>query len=153
MTWTTLRRRFSAVRKITVMQQPAWTALTSAVMAGAAGDAAAVAQGRGVRAAGLNAIKQDIARNLNRPDLSVAGLGGRHGCTQRLVQRLFESEGTTFTAHVLGQRLARAHASLAGPGRKGEKVSTVASMADSAMSLLQPSLPQALRQRAVGRAR
>jgi AraC-like DNA-binding protein len=39
---------------------------------------------------------------------------------------MFESEGTTFTEHVLAQRLARAHRVLVDPRRSGEKISAVA---------------------------
>lgn len=97
-----------------------------AVVVGATRDAVEVAQGRGLRAAKLHAIKQDIARHLDRADLSVAALAGRHHCTPRFIQRLFEMEGTTFTEYVLAQRLALAHGRLSDPRRDGEKISTVA---------------------------
>ncbi len=42
------------------------------------------------------------------------------------MQRLFETEGATFTEYVLAQRLARAHRMLSDPSRDGEKISTVA---------------------------
>ena len=77
-----------------------------AVAIGATRDAAEMAQGGGLRAARLHAIKLDIARNLDQPDLSVAALAARHGCTPRFIQRLFESEGTSVTDYVLA---ARAH--------------------------------------------
>jgi AraC-like DNA-binding protein len=95
-----------------------------ALAAGATGDAAA--QHGGLRAARFHAIKQDIAANLARPDLSVAMLAERHGCTPRLVQRLFERDGTTFTEYVLAQRLARAHRMLTDSRRAGEKISALA---------------------------
>jgi AraC-like DNA-binding protein len=98
----------------------------AAVMLGATRDAAHLAQDRGVRAARLHALKEDIAGNLDRPDLSVASLADRHRCTPRCVQRLFELEGTTFTGYVLAQRLARAHRMLIDPGCDGEKISSVA---------------------------
>jgi AraC-like DNA-binding protein len=79
-----------------------------------------------LRAARLHAIKQDIARNINHPDLSVTTLAARHGCTPRFVQRLFETEGTTFTDYVLVQRLARAHRMLTDPRRAGDKISSIA---------------------------
>jgi AraC-like DNA-binding protein len=98
----------------------------AAVMIGATRDAEQVALGRGVATARLHAIKQDIARNVHRADLSVAMLADRHRCTPRLVQRLFEAEGTTFTQYVLGQRLALAHRLLLDPRRDADKVSAVA---------------------------
>ena len=84
-----------------------------------------MAQG-GLRAARLHAIEQDVARNLDQPDLSVAALAVRHGCTPRFIHRLFESEGTSFTDYVLAQRVARAHHMLTDPRRDREKISTIA---------------------------
>jgi AraC-like DNA-binding protein len=97
-----------------------------AVAIGATRDAMETAQCGGLRAARLHAIKQDIARSLDQPGLSVATLAGRHGLVPRQVQRLFEMEGTTFTEHVLAQRLARAYKRLVDPRRDDEKISAVA---------------------------
>src|SRR5262249_2803854 len=91
------------------------------LMMGANRDTAALAQERGVAAARLNAVKRDIGRNLAVSNLSVAALALRHNCTERSIQRLFEAEGTTFTEYVLMQRLARRHARLDAPRRRGEK--------------------------------
>jgi AraC-like DNA-binding protein len=96
-----------------------------AVALGATRDAAEVARDGGVRAARLHAIKRDIAGSLDQPGLSVTALAARHGCTPRYIQRLFETEGTTFTEYVLAQRLARAHGMLSDP-RHGEGISTIA---------------------------
>jgi AraC-like DNA-binding protein len=96
-----------------------------AVAIGATGDAAESAQ-NGVRAARLHAIKTDIASNLEQPDLSLGALAVRHRCTPRFVQRLFETEGTTFTEYVLAQRLTRAHRLLIDPRRRYDKVATIA---------------------------
>ena len=74
----------------------------------------------------LHAIKQDIAKNLARADLSVAALAERHNCTPRFLQRLVEADGTTLTEYVLTQRLARAHRLLIDPRRDGHKISAVA---------------------------
>jgi AraC-like DNA-binding protein len=97
-----------------------------AVMIGATRDAAEVAEGRGLRAARLHTIKLDIAARLGHCDLSVTQLAERHGCTPRLIQRLFEMEGTTFTDYLLAQRLARAHRMLTDPRRAVEKISAIA---------------------------
>jgi AraC-like DNA-binding protein len=97
-----------------------------ATAVGATRDAAEQARGRGLRAARLHAIKQDIARNLAQADLSVAQLARRHGCTPRFIQRLLESEGTSFTEYLLAQRLARAHRMLTDPRRSDEKISMIA---------------------------
>jgi AraC-like DNA-binding protein len=98
----------------------------AAVAIGATRDALVLAQGRGLRAARLHALKQDIAKNIHRTDLSVGALAARHGCTPRCIQRLFEIDGASFTEYVLEQRLARAHRMLKDPRREREKISTIA---------------------------
>jgi AraC-like DNA-binding protein len=97
-----------------------------AAMVEASRDATEVVQGRGMRAARLAAIKDDIARNIHEPNLSVATLAARHQCTPRFIQRLFEAEGTTVTDYVLAQRLARAHRLLTDPHRMSDKISSIA---------------------------
>jgi AraC-like DNA-binding protein len=93
---------------------------------GATRDAAEIANGRGVRAARLHAIKTDILNGLRRHDLSLAGLAARHGVTPRYVQMLFESEGTTFSRFLIDQRLARAHRMLSDPRLAERTISVVA---------------------------
>jgi transcriptional regulator GlxA family with amidase domain len=97
-----------------------------ALVVGATRDAAELAQGHGLKAARLHAIKQDIAGNLDRHDLSVKALATRHGLTPRCVQRLFETEGVTFTEYVVSQRLGVAHRMLGDPNRESKKISTIA---------------------------
>jgi AraC-like DNA-binding protein len=97
-----------------------------ALAIGATRDAAEVAKRRGAQAARLRAIKQDIAGVLDQPDLSVATIAARHRIKPRWVQRLFESEGTTFTEYVLAQRLARAHRLLTDPRYATQKIGTIA---------------------------
>jgi AraC-like DNA-binding protein len=97
-----------------------------AMVVGATRDARQAAESRGLRAARLYAIKQDIGRSVDQNDLSLAAIAARHHCTPRYVQRLFESEGTTFTDYVLAQRLARAYRLLTDPRRAGEKISAIA---------------------------
>jgi AraC-like DNA-binding protein len=97
-----------------------------ALALGATRDAAATANGRGVRAARLHAIKTEILNSLNRHELSLAGLAARHRVTPRHVQMLFESEGTTFSRFLLDQRLARAHRMLSNPLLAERTISTIA---------------------------
>ena len=97
-----------------------------AVALGATHDAAVLANGRGVPAARLRAIKADVIGHLNRADLTVVAVARRHGVTPRHVQRMFESDGTTFSQFVLGQRLARAHRLLVNPRYAGRAVGTIA---------------------------
>jgi AraC-like DNA-binding protein len=93
---------------------------------GASRDGSEVVRHRGLRAARLHAVKQDVDRNLDQADLSVGAVAARHGCTPRFIQRLFETEGTTFTAYALAQRLARAHDLLSDPLRRADKITAVA---------------------------
>jgi AraC-like DNA-binding protein len=97
-----------------------------ALAIGATQDAAEIANSRGARAARLRAIKDDIATSLDQPDLSVETVAARHRIKPRWVQRLFESEGTTFTEYVLAQRLVRAHRLLTDSLHANQKVSTIA---------------------------
>jgi AraC-like DNA-binding protein len=99
------------------------------VALGATRDAAEVAQGRGVRAAQLRAIKLDVAENLSSRGLSVTDVAARHRISPRYVQILFEGEGTTFTQFVLCQRLARAHRMLTDPRFAHRSIGAVASEA------------------------
>jgi AraC-like DNA-binding protein len=97
-----------------------------ALAIGATRDAAEIAEGRGVRAARLRAIKADIVQNLQDGDVSVTALSARHHIGVRYIQRLFESEGTTLSQFVLGQRLARVHRMLADPRHADRAISTIA---------------------------
>ena len=56
----------------------------------------------------------------------MTALAGRHGCTPRCIQRLFEAEGTTFTGYLLAQRLARAYSMLIDPRCARNKIIAVA---------------------------
>ena len=80
-----------------------------ALAVGATSEVTEAAQDRGVRAARLRAIKNDVIDNMGRTDLSIETAAARHGVTPRYVRKLFESEGTTFSEFVIGQRLAHAH--------------------------------------------
>lgn len=97
-----------------------------ALSVGATRNAGEEAQGRGLRAARLHAVKQDIARRIGEPGLSVTTLAGQHGLTPRYVQRLFETAGTTFTEYVLEQRLMQAHRALNDPRRDDSKICAIA---------------------------
>jgi AraC-like DNA-binding protein len=93
---------------------------------GASRDAAAVAEGRGLRAARLRAVKADIAEHLGNGDLSVAEVAARQRLSPRYVQMLFEGEGTTFSQHVLNRRLVCAHRLLADPRSAGLTITAIA---------------------------
>src|SRR5262245_10383172 len=93
---------------------------------GSSRDAAAIAEGRGLRAARLKAVKADIAERLGNGDLTVAEVASRHRVSPRYVQMLFEGEGTTFSQYVLNQRLARAHCLLTDPRAAGLTITAIA---------------------------
>jgi len=86
-----------------------------ALAIGASRDAAHVAMGRGLRAARLRAIKADIAKNLDRPDLSIGAVARRHNISPDYIGKLLRSENTSFTDFVRRQRLARAYHLLSDP--------------------------------------
>ena len=79
-----------------------------AVTLGATRDATAVAQGRGIRAARLRAIKGDIEAHLTNDNLSPGAVANRQQISDSYIRKLFESEGTSFSQFVLGRRLDRA---------------------------------------------
>jgi AraC-like DNA-binding protein len=85
-----------------------------AVTLGATRDGVELAKARGVRAARLRSIQKEVIRNLDG-NLSIDSVAAHHRLTSRHIQRLFETEGTTFTAFVREQRLLRARAMLVSP--------------------------------------
>jgi AraC-like DNA-binding protein len=85
-----------------------------------------VAAGRAVPAARLRMAKSYIMENSSRRDLSVGGVAAHLGLTPRNLQRLFESEGTTFSEYLLSQRLSRAHRMLTEPRLAQNPVGAIA---------------------------
>jgi AraC-like DNA-binding protein len=79
-----------------------------AVTLGATRDAAAIAEGRGIRAARLRAIKSDIEVHLTYGDLSPGVVARRQGLSDSYIRKLFAGEGTSFSQFVLSRRLVRA---------------------------------------------
>jgi len=77
-----------------------------ALALGARGENAELAIG-GARAARLKALKADVMTMLGNNDLSSEIIAGRHGISSRYVRKLFEQDGTSFTAFVLTERLTR----------------------------------------------
>jgi AraC-like DNA-binding protein len=85
--------------------------LIAATVAATRGDRA-IAEGRGIAAARLRAIMAEVAQ--------------RQRVTPRYIHKLFENEGFTFSAFVLGQRLSRAHRILSDPRFADRSVSSIA---------------------------
>jgi AraC-like DNA-binding protein len=83
-----------------------------ALAIGATGEGRAIARGRGVRAARLEAIKADLARDATLP---IEEIARRQGVTPRYVQILFEEQGITFGEFVTGRKLDIARSMLRSP--------------------------------------
>ncbi len=96
------------------------------LLLGATRDARDLIRGRGLRAARLAAIKQDILAHLSRPDFSVTTVAARQGVTPRYVHMLFETEGMTFSEYLIAQRLIRAHRMLSDPRFAGQQIGAIA---------------------------
>jgi AraC-like DNA-binding protein len=93
---------------------------------GATRDGLAIAERRGIAAARLRSIMTEVSANLGDGDLSVAEVAKRQRVTPRYIHKLFENEGLTFSAFVLGQRLARAHRIFSDPRQAHRNISSVA---------------------------
>jgi AraC-like DNA-binding protein len=98
----------------------------AALALGASRDMAEVAKERGLRAARLRAIKEDISIRLTEPNLSLDGIALRHRVSPRYVQKLFEMEGTSFSDHVRTERLARTYRMLQDLRLSHLSISTIA---------------------------
>lgn len=85
-----------------------------AMAVGATHDATETANGRGMRAARMRAIKADIAQNLEW-DVTADMLAARHRVSPRYIRKLFEDENTSLSQFVLGQRLVRVYRMLGDP--------------------------------------
>jgi AraC-like DNA-binding protein len=110
-----------ALRQMTARHMRELLALTL----GSAEDAREAAQDGSLHAARFRAAKALVQRHLGDPNLSADSVAAPLGISARSLQRLFEREGTTFSALVTGERLAKVYAGLADRGR---------SIADIAMS-------------------
>jgi AraC-like DNA-binding protein len=97
-----------------------------ALAIGATRDAAEIASGRGLRAARFAAITADIAKNIDRHDLSAEWVAPRHRVSPSTVRRLFEEHDTTFSQFVLDYRLAQALRCLRDPRRLDRSISSIA---------------------------
>lgn len=97
-----------------------------ALALGATRDAAEVARRRGLPAARLEAIKDDIRKAYRRPDLSIHAIAARHGVSARYVQRIFEETGATFTQYLMEQRLLAAYKALRRTGSAVLPISMIA---------------------------
>ncbi len=75
----------------------------------------AATQGNAINAGQLTTIQQYITRNLADPALSPGTAAAAHRLSIRRIHVLFEPTGSSFSDHVLHQRLAACHAALVDP--------------------------------------
>jgi len=92
----------------------------------ATSEPSAVVNGRALPMARLRMAKTYIIEHSHRRDLSVGTVAANIGLTPRNLQRLFESEGTTFSEFLLAQRLSRAHRMLTEPRLAQSAVGAIA---------------------------
>jgi AraC-like DNA-binding protein len=81
---------------------------------------------RGLKAARLLAIKSQIGRSLVDHHFSLDTVVATQCLSRRYVQRLFEEEGTTFSAYLTNQRLKQAARFLEKSGSRGRTISAIA---------------------------
>jgi AraC-like DNA-binding protein len=83
------------------------------------------AQRASVSAARLYAIKRYVVANLHDPSFSVGQVAAWQRLTPRQVQRLFERDGTTFSAFLVAARLRHAYSAFADPERAHLSISQI----------------------------
>jgi AraC-like DNA-binding protein len=76
----------------------------AALALGGSREAEEIANGRGVKAARMAAIKSDIIARLER-EVKLGDIAARHRVSPRYVRMLFESDGSSFTEFVRAERL------------------------------------------------
>jgi AraC-like DNA-binding protein len=97
----------------------------AAMAVGAGRETEEIANGRGIRAARLHAIKNDILAHITS-DLSLSNIAARHRLSARYVGMLFESEGTSMTEFVREERLRRARSLLLNPRFAARRIAEIA---------------------------
>lgn len=98
----------------------------AALALGATGDAAALANERGVKAARLRAIKADIIENCRQHHFSIETIVRQHQISPVYIRQLLAADGTTFTELVTHYRLAHAHRMLTDPRYANRAISLIA---------------------------
>jgi len=93
---------------------------------GATQNTVLLAEERGIRSARMRAIMFDIVDNLEKRELSITNVALRFSVTPRYIQKLFESDGTTFTEYVLERRLLEANRLLSDSRLAKRSISDVA---------------------------
>jgi len=81
---------------------------------------------QGVGAARLEVAKREIVTRLCDPGLAINTVARNQGVTPRYLQRLFETEGVSFSEFLRDRRLELAFASLGDPARIADSISSIA---------------------------
>lgn len=93
---------------------------------GAKRDESEIANGRGLRAVRLKAVKSDILEHITDSELSINQVALRQGISPQYIRALFHSEETTFADYVTKLRLERVYRLLCNPLHIGSSISTLA---------------------------
>jgi AraC-like DNA-binding protein len=80
----------------------------------------------GLRAARLQAVKEDILQRIAQSSLSVSEIARSQQISERYLSKLFATDGTTFTDFVREARLARAHRMLIDPAQDHRPIYAIA---------------------------
>jgi len=96
------------------------------LLLGAKGDETEIASGRGLRAARLKAIKQDIVAHITDSKLSITQVAIRQGVSPQYIRALFNGEQTTFADYVNELRLQQIYRQLSNPLFTNRSISTLA---------------------------
>ncbi|WP_333586686.1 helix-turn-helix domain-containing protein [Phenylobacterium sp.] len=113
-----LRATAEALDDLTADQlRPVELALTEFLVAclAQAGGAAASGGAEGARMAQMRRVRQTIEVLLAEPDLTLRRVADEDGVSPRYLQKLFASQGQSFTGYVRARRLERCRADLASP--------------------------------------
>jgi AraC-like DNA-binding protein len=98
----------------------------AALALGATGDAAALANERGVKATRLRAIKADILANCRQHHFSIETIAKQHKISPVYIRQLLAADGTTFTELVTHYRLIHAYRMLTNPRHADRAISLIA---------------------------
>jgi AraC-like DNA-binding protein len=97
-----------------------------ALVLGTTNDGREKVRHRGVRAGRLAAIKAEILKNFDQPNLSIGVLARRHGLSVRYIQMLFADTESTFSEILMQVRLERAFRMLSDPRCHAKPIGTIA---------------------------
>jgi AraC-like DNA-binding protein len=90
------------------------------------GDARHQAGNRGLKAAQLQTIKDQVKQRLASADLSITTVAADNRLSERYIQRLFEADGATFSVFVSHLRLGRAYRQVRDPRHLYRTISEIA---------------------------